>query len=320
MPTTFRQRVSQSMATLPLVVALSAAAWLAADLRNPLLWGGWAVMAAMAYIVVEWNNRFQLLRVRSRMNSATFIVLMTAFPFLHPLSWSILPAACLLLAYFLLFHTYGSHAPQGYVFHSFLPLGIGSILFPPLLLYVPFLLFSAQLNLRALNGKAFAAAFFGLCLPYWLALPYWLWDTDAGRDFLSRWQRLLTPALPDYASVPLGQWVSLTVLILLGLIALSHFWRTAFNDKIRTRQYFHLLQLQLVPTTALLAWYPREFPSLLPILIVGLTPFIAHYFTLAKGRGMNAWFVGWLILLFALAACHYFNLWTLFSNFSLTMV
>ena len=100
----------------------------------------------------ECNNRYHLLRVRSRMNSVVFLVLMAAFPTLHDLGLHLIPAAALLSAYFVLFRTYGQTRTQGTLFHTTLLLSLGSLAFPQLIIIIPFLLFAAGVQLRALNS------------------------------------------------------------------------------------------------------------------------------------------------------------------------
>ena len=96
----FRQNFTQSFATLPLVALVTAAVWMLPDLSSLRLGGGLLATALMTYVVIECNNRYHLLRVRSRMNSVVFLVLMAAFPTLHDLGLYLIPAAALL------FHTH----------------------------------------------------------------------------------------------------------------------------------------------------------------------------------------------------------------------
>ena len=81
----FRQNFTQSFATLPLVALVTAAVWMLPNLSSLRLGGGLLATALMTYVVIECNNRYHLLRVRSRMNSVVFLVLMAAFPTLHDL-------------------------------------------------------------------------------------------------------------------------------------------------------------------------------------------------------------------------------------------
>ena len=130
----FRQNFTQSFATLPLVALVTAAVWMLPNLSSLRLGGGLLATALMTYVVIECNNRYHLLRVRSRMNSVVFLVLMAAFPTLHDLGLHLIPAAALLSAYFVLFRTYGQTRTQGTLFHTTLLLSLGSLAFPQLII------------------------------------------------------------------------------------------------------------------------------------------------------------------------------------------
>lgn len=308
---TFRHRVSESMISLPILAAIASVLWMIPDIQNAALWGGLAVVGIMTYLVIAWNTQYQLIRVRSRMNSLSFLYLFLVFPQLHDLGWNLVPAICLLGAYFLLFRTYGTYAPQGYFFHAFLLLGLGSLTFPPLLLLVPFLLFSSGRHLRALSGKSAAAAGFGLSLPFWVFLPLYLFARPVLHPHLQLWKPEVLWNSLNFAEIPLAQWVGSALFFGICLVSVVHFLRTAYNDKIRTRQYHYLLLVQSLPLIFIFAVLPQHFITTFPLLIVTLVPFIGHYFALAKGRGMNAWFLLWLFLFLLLGIANYLNLWTL---------
>lgn len=117
----FRIRVSESMISLPILVVLASVIWMIPDIQSVALWGGLAAVGMMTYVMIAWNTQYQLIRVRSRMISISFLYVFLAFPQLHVLGFHLFPAACLLGAYFLLFRTYGVYAPQGYFFSRILP-------------------------------------------------------------------------------------------------------------------------------------------------------------------------------------------------------
>lgn len=310
----FRNRVSQSLASLPITALLVSMVWMLPDVSNLYLWGGLGVMAAMTLIVAEWNNQFQLIRIRSRMNSVVFLTLMALFPNLHVLNWAVVPAAALLVSYFVLFRAYGAYQVQGIVFHAMFFISLGSLSYPPLLLFVPFLLISAYAQLRALTLRAFFGGLLGVLLPYWLYAPYLVWQPEAGQEFFALWKDYLIVDIPDYAALPPHHWVAPGLLVFLALVSLLHFLRTAYNDKIRTRQYFYLLLVQFLPLLLIMAAYPTDDAHWIPLLIVNMTPFVGHYFTLARGRLMNLWFWCWLVLLVALGGIQYLDLWRFFYN------
>ena len=129
----FRNRTAKSMLTLPLVAVVAGVVWLLPDPRSVWLWGGFAIVCALTYTLRELNNRSQLLRIRSRLVSATFLALFAALPDLHSAGMHLLPAVGLLLALCCLFGSYQQYRPEHYTFHAFFFLSIGSLDFPPLL-------------------------------------------------------------------------------------------------------------------------------------------------------------------------------------------
>lgn len=310
----FRNKVSEGWLTLPVVVVVVSLSWVLPDAQNLLLWGGLALAGLMTYILVEWNNSFQLLRVRSQMMGATFLALTAAFPQSHLLVWDLLPVVCLLLSYVVLFRAYGLYEPQGVIFHAFLFLGIGSLVEPLLLLLVPFFFFSIQVQLRALSPRSFCAGIIGVCLPYWFYLPYLLWKEGFSVVVMREWLQTFVPSIPDYLAIPPSHWVGLGTLLFLALVSILHFVRTSYNDKIRTRQYLYLLLVQEIPIALLAVAFPDRVDVFLPLLLLNTTPFVAHYFTLAKGRGMNLWFCCWILIILWLGLSHHLHLWTYYFN------
>lgn len=285
--------------------------WLSESKWDERLWLSLFIVATMTYIIVEWNNQCQLLRIRSRMNSVTFLTLMAMFPALHMAGPKLLPAFCLLVAFYTLFKAYGLYKPEGYVFHSFLALSIGSLYYPPLLLVVPALFLASGVQLRVLTLRSVSATFLGLVLPYWLyasfmfVKTYYIDDTPgvvSNADLAKIFPIVtyLNTDLPDYTVFSQWHWLAVGFVAFLALVSVLHFVSTSYNDKIRTRQYFYALLVTLVPVMFIAAWWPDDIMYTLPLLLLNITPFAAHYLALAKGRLMPYYFWAWLILAIAI--------------------
>lgn len=305
----FRHNITQSLVTLPLVALVTAAVWMLPNLRSLQLGGGLLATALMTYIVIECNNRYHLLRVRSRMNSVVFLALMAAFPTLHGLGIHLIPTAALLASYFVLFNAYGQTHTQGLLFHTSLLLSLGSLVFPQLLLVIPFALFAAGVQLRALNFSAFMAALIGCLLPYWIYLAVLL--ALHGFDWMvlpsQLWEWL--PATPTFAytSIPLPTWVNYGIVIVPGFVGTAHFFFSSYSDKIRTRQFLYALTVLQVPIVALTALYPEQSDVLLPLLIAVYAPMISHHLTLARGRLADVWFMLCAVAVTVLTAFQFFS-------------
>lgn len=313
---TFRHRLTTGTWTLPIIAAIAVLTWFVIPLlpagegeacsRN--WWLGLPLVAAMTYGLVECNNRNALLRVRSRMMGCTYLLFVTSCPALHSASWQCLPAATLLLTYLSLFSAYGNPHAEGRVFHTFLPVGIATLLYSPLVLLVPVLLFSLAVHIRVMSHRTLGAALLGFLTPFWLFLGYVLWTGEIG-DFLEHIQGMWLWSPSGLAAVPAWALANCVIIGLLSFVSACHYLRTAFNDKIRTRMFFYAILMVHGVLLTLLFLRPADYAILLPMLAINSAPLVGHHLTLARRRGSELWFYTCLLLLGFLLVANYMNLW-----------
>lgn len=331
----YRQRIAMSNATLYFMAIITILLWAFRPKQDALVWSSFAFVGLITYIIVEWNNQCQLLRIRSRMNSVTFMAFALMFPVVHDGALSWLPSLCLLGSYFILFKGYGAYKAQGYTFHAFLLLSIGSLVYPPMLLLALTLLISCSGQLRMLSMKPFVASLLGLALPYWIyaALVYVVQYSPLSPHLVAApivyeigfhdltwdaWTAFFPLRLPDYTQgVPLWQMVSVGFILLLAMRAMLHFVHTSYDDKISTRQYFYTMMLQAVPVAFFACWFPADIRFTLPLLIISVTPFVAHYFALSRGRGTDYAFVFWILLGITIGLCNHLDIWDKLTSLTL---
>lgn len=310
-----RSRLTTSP-SLPLWVALGVSVlWILPDVGNIERWGCLGIALVSTILVMEWNNRVSLLRIRSRMTSSTFLLLFALFPQWHNAPLSLLPMVAFLGAYILLFLTYHDHQPEGYFFYALLLISLSSLSYPPLLYltlpYPLYLLFA----FRSFGVRSFFAGLFGILLPYLYWAVYAAYQ-ERIEELLPLWKIAFQPEVPDYSNVSLWEIAAFGFVALLALPATVHFLRTMRMEKQRTLAYFSILFCQTFLLMVCLILQPQAFSILFPLLLLTLSPILAHYYTLAKGRATDIWSVITLALAGILALFNYFDLWTLLSNFS----
>ena len=306
----FRHKVVTGALTLPVCSLLTCVLWYFSREDSVAHWLGLVVVGLSAYVIAEWNNRNALLRIRSRLMSAVYLVLMAAFSFLHQWNLETLSTLSLLGAYFMLFGAYQKPRAEVDVFHAFVLLGIGGLVFPLLLFLVPFFFSSMLIQLRVLNWRTFCAGVIGLLLPYWFC-GIWAFWTDTFEQDLQWWTGYFSLPAWETLSFDWEQIVSFGFLAVLVLISVIHFVRTSFNDKIRTRMLLYIIMLQEVVLASLLVVWPNYFETWMFLLVANSCPFIAHYFALARGRGMNVFFNITLGLVVVLCIANNLNIWKL---------
>lgn len=281
------------------------------DVESLSLAEGLAVTLFTGYLLMEWNNRSALLRVRSRMVSVTYLVLMTACPFLHASVLCLLPGVLLLLSYHTLSASYQKSRSEGEIFHAFLFMSAGSLVFPPLLLSLPLFFASMQMQLRSLTWRTFFAGLFGLAVPYWFWIAWAVWHNRLDTAFSSLPAFAIVVVRPDYGLLDPARMASAALVLFFVLLSLVHIFRTSYNDKIRTRMIFYAVIVQEMLYLVLLAVCPQWFDTLFALLLANSAPLLGHYFTLARGRFMNRWFVVCLLAAVMLGTVNYLELWNL---------
>lgn len=240
-----------------------------------------------AYVILETNNTYQVIRVRSRMMSAVWLFAVACLTFLHPFQPSLLAAFFLVGSYYLLFRTYQQQQPVVDVFHTFLLLSVGSLFLPPMILFTPFYFWYLIVFMRALTLRSFFSALIGLSLPFWFwggwllwkgdFTPLCTWYADLGFSTIG-WETL--SRLQDFS--PLSSDVfTFLVLSSLTLWTSVYYLMNSYDDKIRTRMmmYIYIFQSVLVIIFSVLT---ADISRYIPLLLVSVSPLMSHYFTLRR--------------------------------------
>lgn len=278
-----------STLTLPVTALVSVLAWILPDVGSVPLWGGLGVTLATAYLIMELNNRNALLRIRSRMMSVTFLFLMLVSPSLHTWSIGSLLPLLLVLSYFALFGSYQASNAPGYVFHAFLCIGVGSLLFPPFAVLALCYYGCMAFLLHNFTWRTLLAGLIGLALPYWGYAAYAIWQNrlDTAFLFVQPWLQF---RVPQYASLGVHEWATLGTAAFFAILSVIHLCRTAYADKIRTR----LLMLAILVTEVFLAvgivLLPEQFDVQFRLFLTNSALLIAHYYALSNGRFIDPWF------------------------------
>lgn len=244
--------------------------------------------ALVAYIVVETSNIYQILRVRSRMITSVWLMGMACIGDYHTFHPVLLSTFCLAISCYLLFRTYQHPQPVVDVFHTFLFIALGSMAFPPMLFLTPFFLWYLIVFMRSFTARTLFAAIVGLLAPFWFGTGWLLWQGNLSP--LTTWWNdfCCMTSLFDWRDFNVsGMWsadflqhnLPFFLFFLLLLWTSGYYLLNSYDDKIRTRMmlYIYIFQSVLIAAYAILTF--RFFEST-PLLLLNISPLLAHYFTL----------------------------------------
>lgn len=265
--------------------------------------------ALTAYSLIEINTTFTLIRTRSTLHVSLYVFLTTACLFLHPFQPATFVPLIFLIAIFQLFRSYESPYPAGSIFHAFFFIGLGSLLFPQLLYFVP-LFYWGMINFRSLSPKSFLAGLIGLSVPYWFFLGYAFYY-DKMDLFYDPLQEIIHFQPISYGVLGLNRIISCGVVTLLSLVSSVHYFNVSYLDKVRTRIFLSFLIVIEAWIYLLGILQPQHFNILLQMQIIAGSILTGHLFTLTRNRFTGIFFTITFVILIVLTL---YNLWMQFFN------
>ena len=293
----FQNRVAESSLSLPVSAIISILIWFAAGLVSRKLWIPLLLTGFSTYLIAEMNTRNTLLRIRSRMMSCVFLWLATMQATIA-VRWqtTVIQTLTGLCIYLLLF-CYKDKKEVPSIFCIALIISIGSIIWTPFLYFLPIVIFLLCVPLYAISFKAVSAIIMGIVLPYWTLIPYFVYKENT--DWIKLHFASLHDAtvLFDYSSVTVGHLVCYAILIILMLIGWIHFVRTAYKDKIKTRNLYDVIITLSIFFALIIPIAPAYADYTLTMLAVAVSPLAAHYFSLTNTKLTNIVFIITLIIL-----------------------
>jgi len=190
-----QNKIAESSLTLPVVMAGGALVWGLSLLFRGGAWPQLVCFAVSCYFMVELNNANALLRVRSRMVTATFIALSCAASQLFASFTGSFVQLCFIIAMLLLFLTYQRPDSVGRIYYAFLFVGLSSLAFVQVLFFVPLLWLLMATQLQSISVKGLSASLLGLATPYWMESVWCLFERDF-TPMTDHFAKLLQLAVP----------------------------------------------------------------------------------------------------------------------------
>lgn len=326
-----QSQVTAGRFTLPVVILICTACWLLTSLLVPALapnpgsyplwqsireWGlplwamkgiSFVLYAIIGYFLIEINNTFAIIRMRASVQTSLYFLLITVCPGLHQLYAGDVAAIAFLLSLYFLLRSYQLPKPEACLFHSFVFIGAGSILFPQLTFFVPIWLIGAY-NFQSFSFRSFCAAVVGWALPYWFLLGHAFYYGQMELFYapfieLGTFQPIGFPE-----DLPLWEAVTLGYIFILFIVSVVHCLATGYQDKIRTRSYLYFLIFLCFCLFTFILLQPTHSIDLLSLLLVVASILLGHLFALTNSRPWNWFFIGSMVGLILL---YIFNLWML---------
>lgn len=326
----FQNKVATGRFVLPVALLTAAACWTAAILLHAdgtggtdwPLWfqgmetwlpmgiflplAGFALHVLASVLLVNLNNVFAIIRVRTSLQSFFYLLLAAATPPLYGTLPGLLAGLCFLTAFHQLFGSYRQERSSGSLFNAFVFAGIASLFVPQSLLLAPLLWIGAA-NFQSLNLKSLLASLFGFALPWWMLLSY-TFLTDTTQAFFSQLSDEIVLFRPVGYGFEARMMLPLGFLFLLFAVSTLHCFLSEYKDKIRTRSYLHFLMLFGVCLFVGIGLQPYLLTVFWPLLLIVVSILTGHLFALTNSKWSNAFFA---ITLAGILSMFIFHIWML---------
>lgn len=260
---------------------------LAAGLVMEVSWPNFALLFVSVMMMVELNNSNALIRIYSRMVSCSFLVMTTMSLFLFQTIDVAVVQITFIAFLLLMLRSYQDPNATGLTFYAFCALGIASIVFPQILLFLPPLWIVMATYIQNFSPRTFLSSIIGVVAPYWFVAA-WLIYTGKyawlGTHFIS----ILQFGTPFYlVDVKLQEWLTFAFVLLCAIIGGIHFLMYSYQDRIRIRLIYEMFIVLDGLTMFFALIQPQHFDCLLGMAIVLTAPIIGHWLALTSSRLSN---------------------------------
>lgn len=299
--------VAGSRLTLPITILYGLGLCFIGGVIEHQWWIQLVCYALATYLMILLNNFNALIRVYSRATTSAFIVLSGVACFLFPsMEGSIVTLGCV-ASLLPLFATYQNRETMGLIYYTFLILGLTSLADIHLLLLIP-IYWILMIFLSSISLHTFLASLIGLATPYWFWIGAVIFhDKLQLTPFINHFSPLMeVDFFGSYNSIPLSHYLTYAFLVILTITGITHFLRTSYKDKIRTRQLFYSIMFFNLVILILIPIFPQYYDLLFRPAIILTSPLIGHFIALTNTKITNIAFYFILITALVLTGI---NLW-----------
>ncbi|KAF0239294.1 MAG: hypothetical protein FD181_274 [Prolixibacteraceae bacterium] len=235
------------------------------------------IVLFLAFLIQLINSRYALIKARTKLPIAVFIIFAGGFTTIHTLHPVFFGAIFLLFGINSLFSIFNNPKPHTEIFNAGLFISIGTLFYFNLIVVLPAFLFAISILRRERNWREFLILIFGFVIPALFALSY-AFLTDQLNGFFITFQRnIVTPV--NYLSNNLPMLGYLILLVLLTLIGSAKILTQYDSMKVSTRKYYLVLLIIFIFSMISFIFVPGASLEMLVVSLLTVTFLVSNLFT-----------------------------------------
>ncbi len=241
-----------------------------------------AFLMAMAFMMVNINNRYNFIRIRTMLPAPLFILMISGFTGMHILHPVWFGALFLLLAVHRLFSAFDKLKPYSAAFDTGFLLGLAILFhFNLYILFFPFLIGMGILS-RETGWREIVLVLTGFLLPSVFVVSY-AFISDQMQELFAVYEILLFSESKLFMTNS-SFWLYVSFLMLLTLLGTIHIIRQYDSKKISTRKFFIVFFLIFVFSVGGVVFIPAISVEMLLIAAIPLSFLTADFFVFMRSR------------------------------------
>ena len=239
-------------------------------------------VVVLAFMVLQVNNRYSFIRIRTMLPAPMFVLLIGGFVDLHTLHPVYFGAAFLLLSIYRLFSMFDQSKSYSAAFDAGFWLGVGSLFYFNLIFLFPAFLTGIAILSREYHWRAFVINLLGLLLPWLFAFSYAILTEHILELLKVLEQNIITANNHFISNIPLQ--VFLGVLVFLTVLGSIKMVQQYDTKKVSSRKYFTILFLIFLFAMFSFIFVPATSQEMLIIVAIPVSFLVSNLLVFMRSR------------------------------------
>jgi hypothetical protein len=231
----------------------------------------------LAFLVQQINSRYALIKARTKLSIAVYIIFIGGFTTLHTLHPVYFGAIFLLFGINSLFSIFNNSKPQTDIFNAGLFIAIGTLFYFNLIVILPAFLIAISVLRRERKWSEFLILIVGFVIPSLFALSYVFVTDQLNEVFITFQKNIITPVNYFKNNFPLQGFIVL--LVLLTIIGSIKIIQQYDSMKVSTRKYYLVLFIIFVFSMISYVFIPAVSLEILVISVLPVTFLVSNLFS-----------------------------------------
>lgn len=240
------------------------------------------LIIGMALIMLQINNRYNIIRIRTMLPAPLFILIVSGFSDLHTMHPVYFAAFFVLLAIYRLFSAFDEVKTYSPAFDSGFFLGVAALFYFNAFILFPAFLIGLGILSREPRWREFFVSTVGFILPFVFAFSYVFVLGKFPEFLITLEMNILTPVAYLKSNLPVLVYLGfLFVSILLGSLKIVQQYDA---KKVSTRKYFIVLFLMFLFMLFSFILVPATSIEIFVIAAIPVTFLLTNFFVFLKSR------------------------------------